>query len=100
MNDKNVFYTCPYCKEEYSEPADLAHCILSCEEKKRIEEAEAKKAKLAAEKETRFKEVVEAYKHADALRDAVVEDYGYFTFETTSKKGDSHSWYWNSIGLF
>jgi hypothetical protein len=45
-------------------------------------EVEAKKAKLAAEKDARFKEVIEAYKHADALRDAVVEDYGYFTYET------------------
>ena len=45
-------------------------------------EAEARKAKLAAEKDARFKEVIEAYKHADALRDAVVEDYGYFTYET------------------
>ena len=45
-------------------------------------EAEEIKAKLAAEKDARFKEVIEAYKHADALRDAVVEDYGYFTCET------------------
>jgi hypothetical protein len=45
-------------------------------------EAEERKAKLAAEKDARFKEVIKAYKHADALRDAVVEDYGYFTYET------------------
>ena len=46
------------------------------------ESAEERKAKLKAEKDARFKEVIEAYKHADALRDAVVEDYGYFTYET------------------
>jgi flagellar motility protein MotE (MotC chaperone) len=45
-------------------------------------EAEEMKAKLAAEKDARFKEVIDAYKHADALRDAVIEDYGYFTYET------------------
>jgi hypothetical protein len=84
MNDINMFYTCPYCKEEYSAPADLAHCILSCEEKKRIEEAEAKKAKLAAEKEARYKEVVDAYENFEELRDKYVDDYGSFTFETGS----------------
>ncbi len=45
-------------------------------------EAEVRNAKLKAEKDARFKEVIEAYKHADALRDAVVEDYGYFTYES------------------
>ena len=45
-------------------------------------EAEERNAKLRAEKDARFKEVIEAYKHADALRDAVVEDYGYFTYES------------------
>lgn len=45
-------------------------------------EAEEIKVKLAAEKDARFKEVIDAYKHADALRDAVVEDYGYFTYES------------------
>ena len=43
--------------------------------------AEERKAKLAAEKDARFQEVIEAYKHADTLRDAVIEDYGYFTFD-------------------
>lgn len=45
-------------------------------------EAEERNARLKAEKDARFKEVIDAYKHADALRDAVVEDYGYFTYET------------------
>ena len=52
------------------------------EEARKKAEAEERKAKLAAEKDARFKEVIEAYKRADALRDAVVEDYGYFTYET------------------
>lgn len=62
-------------------------------------EAEERNAKLEAEKDARFKEVIAAYKHADALRDAVIKDYGYFTFESKSKNGDSHSWYWKSVGL-
>ena len=50
-------------------------------ERKEKAEAEERRAKLAAEKETRFKEVTDAYKKADALRAAVVEDYGYYTYE-------------------
>ena len=82
MENKNTPWMCPYCKKEYKAPGSLAHCILSCEEKIQKEKEEARKAKLAAEKDARFKEVIEAYKHADALRDAVVEDYGYFTYES------------------
>lgn len=76
---KNAFYTCPYCKEEYSEPADLAHCILSCEEKKRIEEEKLKKEQLAAEKEIRMKEIEEAEKHYRELLTAFVKDYGSYS---------------------
>lgn len=99
MEKKNVFYTCPYCKEEYSAPADLAHCILNCEEKKKIEEAEAKKAKLEAEKQARYDEIMTAYKHFEKLRSEYVDDYGYFTFETKNQNGESCSWFWNTIGL-
>ena len=82
MEKKNALYACPYCKRECETPGSLARCILSCEEKIKKEKEEERKAKLRAEKDARFKEVIEAYKHADALRDAVVEDYGYFTYET------------------
>ena len=75
MKDINAFYTCPYCKEEYSAPSDLAHCILSCEEKKRIE-------KKTAEKEARYKEVIYAYENFAELRNKYVDDYGSFTFST------------------
>lgn len=62
------------------------------------EEEEAKKAKLAAEKEARYKEVINAYENFEELRMKYVNDYGQFTFEHKGK-GDSHSWFWNSIGL-
>lgn len=48
-------------------------------------EAEEIRAKLAAEKDARYKEIIELYKKADKLRDAFVEDYGYFTYETESE---------------
>ena len=63
-------------------------------------ETEARNAKLKAEREARYKEVIHAYENFEELRAKYVEDYGYFTFETNGKKGDSHSWFWNSIGMF
>ena len=81
---KNAFYACPYCKEEYANPVDLAHCILSCEEKNRIEEEKQKKEKLVAEKEARKKEVEEAANNYQKLLKAFVNDYGIISIRTDS----------------
>lgn len=64
------------------------------------EEEEAKKAKLEAERESRYNAVLDAYKRFEKLRTEYVDDYGYFTFESKGKNGDTHSWYWKSRGLF
>ena len=72
----NMFYACPYCKEEYTDPVDLAHCILSCEEKKKIEEEKQKAEKLAAEKDARYKEIQAAEEKLIELKKAYVNDYG------------------------
>ena len=42
------------------------------------------KDKLRAEKEIRYKEVLDAYENFEELRVKFVEDYGSFTFKTTS----------------
>lgn len=47
-------------------------------------EKEAKAAKLKAEKDTRYKEVVNAYENFEELRNKYVDDYGSFTFKTTN----------------
>lgn len=72
----NTFYTCPYYKEEYTNPSDLAHCILSCEDKKKREEEEHKKAELARAKETRMKEIESAADNYHKLLKAFIRDYG------------------------
>lgn len=64
------------------------------------EEEEAKKAQLEAEKQGRYDEVISAYEYFEKLRSEYVNDYGSFTFQIKNKNGESHSWYWNSIGLF
>ena len=84
MEKKNALYTCPYCKRECETPGGLARCILSCEEKIKKEKEEERKAKLRAEKEVRYKEVIDAYDNFEELRNKYVDDYGQFTFETDS----------------
>jgi len=48
-------------------------------------EAEERNARLKAEREQRYMEVVRAYENFEELRSKFVEDYGYFTFETTGQ---------------
>lgn len=47
-------------------------------------EAEERAAKLKAEKDARYKEVIDAYENFEGLREKYVDDYGSFTFKTTS----------------
>lgn len=93
-------YTCPYCKGEHETPGGLARCILDCEEKIKIEEEAKQKAKLAAEKEARYLEVVHAYENFEELRNQYVIDYGSFTFKTRRGDDSLSEWVFRSAGLF
>ena len=44
-------------------------------------EKEEREAKLKAEKDARYEEVIDAYENFEKLRSKFVDDYGYFTFE-------------------
>jgi hypothetical protein len=94
----NTFYACPYCKEEYANPVDLAHCILSCEEKKKKEEEQKKAEKLAAEKDARYQEIVAVEKHYYELLKAYIKDYGAITIKSDSSEWEpifgSKPWHW------
>ena len=83
----NTFYACPYCKEEYTNPVDLAHCILSCEEKRKKEEEQKKAEKMADEKEARYKEIVDARNNYLKLISNYTKDYGSLIITT-----DTHDW--------
>jgi hypothetical protein len=63
------------------------------------EEEEAKRVKLEAERKARYKEVVDAYENFEKLRSEYVDDYGCFTFKSENKTKNSHSVYWQSVGL-
>lgn len=78
MNNKHTAYICPYCNGAYETPGGLARCILDCEEKKKIEEEKARKAKLEAEKEARKTEIEETEKKLIELKSSYIKDYGYY----------------------
>jgi hypothetical protein len=92
MEKKNAPYTCPYCKGEHETPGSLARCILVCEDKIKMEEEAKQKAKLRAEKETRYKEVIAAYDNFEELKTKFVEDYGAFTFKSEKNGYITHLW--------
>ena len=81
----DAFYTCPYCKEEYSNPVDLAHCILSCEDKRRREEEDRKRVELALEKEARKKDVDDALSHCATLLKEYMKDFGTYSLGKNMK---------------
>jgi biopolymer transport protein ExbD len=60
--------------------------------KVRKEEEEAKRAKLKAEKDVRYKEIIDAYENFEELRDKYVDDYGSFTFKTGNGVGSVWRW--------
>jgi hypothetical protein len=99
MGNKHALYICPYCKGAHETPSGLARCILDCEEKKKIEEEMAKKAKLDAEKEARKKEVDNAIEKCRELVKAYMHDYGIYSY--TSDDDDINplfsSKFWNWV---
>ena len=78
MENKHTFFTCPYCNTEYSKPIDLAHCILSCEEKERADKEQQRKERLEAEKAKRFAEIETKDKELRELVRTYIRDYGSF----------------------
>jgi hypothetical protein len=63
------------------------------------EEEEAKQLKLAAEKEARYKEVIDAYENYEELRNNYVNDYGCFTFSTKKENGEECQWLLRHFGI-
>ncbi len=62
---------------------DLKKMLQDLEEELERREQEEQN-KFAAEKDARYKEVIDAYENFEELRSKFVEDYGSFTFKTTS----------------
>ena len=67
---------------QYKETEEKQRVLKVQIEQRYKDEEKLKQAKLAAEKDTRYKEVIDAYKNFEELRDKYVDDYGQFTFGT------------------
>lgn len=77
-------------EKEYLEAEKCLKALNEKLTKARKAEEEAKLAKLRAEKEARYKEVIDAYENFEELRSKYVDDYGGFTFKTA---GSLPYWY-------
>lgn len=95
MNKKELNYSCPLCGEHYETPTELAHCILACEEKKRVEEEKKKVEELKAAKDARKKEVDEAFDKWTELRKAYEKDYGNYSITRNYVNEFPWNLFWN-----
>lgn len=93
--DENKIYTkpqykCAICNEIYDDVQDRMNCEMKCIAKQKEEEKKAAEAKKKAEKDTRKKEVDEAFANFKKLINAYCEDYG--PYECTSRADDYNWW--------
>jgi hypothetical protein len=75
-------FTIEELEAQYKETEEKQRVLKVLIEQRYKDEERLKQAKLAAEKDARYKEVIDAYKNFEELRDKYVDDYGQFTFET------------------
>ena len=59
---------------------------------KKQDEADRKKAQLAAEKDTRYKEIEEVSKHLNLLISDYAKDYGRFSFTRSYSNNDDYKY--------
>ena len=83
---KNV-YKCGICGVEYPDVQSRMNCEMKCIKKQQEEEKAAAEAKLKAEKDARYKEVVKAVESAVKLIESFNTDYQ----ESFVYKKDNHS---------
>ncbi len=70
---------------------DLRKMLQDLEEELERRERE-EEDKLRAEKEARYKEVIDAYDNFEELKTKFVEDYGAFTFKSEKNGYITHLW--------
>ena len=86
-------------RKQYSDAEKLFKDLQAQLAQAEKEEEEAKKTKLAAEKEARYKEVIDAYENYEELRSKYVDDYGFFTFSTKREDGEECQWLIRQFGV-
>ena len=87
-------------EQQYLESEKTTKMLLEKFLQAKKEEEEKKKAKLEAEKQKRYDEVVDAYEKFAELKSKFVDDYGSFMFKTTNGRYNEMSdWVLASLGL-
>ena len=79
-------------EQQYLEAEKTTKMLLEKFLQAKREEEEKQRAKLIAEKESRYKEVVDAYDNFEELKNKFVEDYGAFSFRSEKNGYITHLW--------
>ena len=79
-------------EQQYLESEKTTKLLLEQFLQAKREEEEKKREKLIAEKEARYKEVVDAYDNFEELKNKFVEDYGAFSFKSEKNGYITHLW--------
>lgn len=82
-------------EQQYLESEKTTKMLLEQFLQAKREEEEKKRAKLEAEKQKRYDEVIAAYEKFEKLRIKFVDDYGRFTFKADCE----FDWLWKTIGM-
>lgn len=77
-------YTIEELEAQYKLAEEKRNALKEQIEQKKREEEELREAKLAKEKDARKKEIDEAFKEYKTLLKAYIDDYGVYSFTTTT----------------
>lgn len=80
-------------EQQYLEAEKNFHLRREQFEAAKKEEEEVKRVKLAEEKQKRYGAVMDAYEEFEKLKTEYINDYGCFSFESTTSSGDKRGLY-------
>lgn len=92
MKDEKREMTIEELEKQVSEMKEQYDDLNKKLKQKKQDEADRKKAQLAAEKDTRYKEIEEVSKHLNQLISDYTKDYGRFSFTRSYSNNDDYKY--------
>ena len=92
MKDEKREMTIEELEKQVSEMKEQYEDLNKKLKQKKQDEANRKKAQLAAEKDTRYKEIEEVSKHLNLLISDYTKDYGSFSFTRSYSNNDDYKY--------
>lgn len=92
MKDEKREMTIEELEKQVSEMKEQYENLNKKLKQKKQDEADRKKAQLAAEKDTRYKEIEEVSKHLNQLISDYTKDYGRFSFTRSYSNKDDYKY--------